>query len=103
MDIFRWAVSGGASGRQGQGNGLLHHVPRGRQGRRGLWFDDRRSTFLPDLYAAASFYVLAVPCAVGVLVAVAVAVTLIPAVLTVGSRFGLFEPKRKINFRVWRR
>ena len=49
------------------------------------------------------FYVLAVPCAVGVLVAVAVAITLIPAVLTVGSRFGLFEPKRKINVRVWRR
>ncbi|MCV7089266.1 MMPL/RND family transporter [Mycobacterium interjectum] len=50
-----------------------------------------------------SFYVLAVPCAVGVLVAVAVAVTLIPAVLTVGSRFGLFEPRRKINPRAWRR
>ena len=50
-----------------------------------------------------SFYVLAVPCAVGVLVAVAVAITLIPAVITVGSRFGLFEPKRKINDRVWRR
>ncbi|CPR08167.1 Mmp14a protein [Mycobacterium bohemicum DSM 44277] len=50
-----------------------------------------------------SFYVLAIPCAVGVLVAVAVAVTLIPAVLTVGSRFGLFEPRRKINPRAWRR
>lgn len=50
-----------------------------------------------------SFYVLAVPCAVGVLVAVAVAITLIPAVLTVGSRFGLFEPRRKINPRAWRR
>jgi len=50
-----------------------------------------------------SFYVLAVPCAVGVLVAVAVAVTLIPAVLAVGSRFGLFEPKRKFNPRTWRR
>jgi putative drug exporter of the RND superfamily len=50
-----------------------------------------------------SFYVLAVPCAVAVLVAVAVAITLIPAVLSVGSRFGLFEPKRKISFRLWRR
>ena len=50
-----------------------------------------------------SFQALAVPCAVGVLVAVAVAITLIPAVLTVGSRFGLFEPKRKINVRGWRR
>ena len=50
-----------------------------------------------------SFSALAVPCAVGVLVAVAVAITLIPAVLIVGSRFGLFEPKRKISVRVWRR
>ena len=50
-----------------------------------------------------AFYILAVPCAVGVLVAIAVAVTLVPAVLVVGSRFGLFEPKRKINVRVWRR
>ncbi len=49
------------------------------------------------------FSVLAVPCAVGVLVAVAVAITLIPAVLIVGSRFGLFEPKRKLNVGVWRR
>ena len=50
-----------------------------------------------------SFSVLAVPCAVGVLVAVAVAITLIPAVLIVGSRFGLLEPKRKISVRLWRR
>ena len=49
------------------------------------------------------FSVLAVPCAVGVLVAVAVAITLIPAILTVGSHFGLFEPKRKLNVGVWRR
>lgn len=50
-----------------------------------------------------SFNVLAIPCAVAVLVAIAVAVTLIPAVLTVGTRFGLFEPKRKIRSHVWRR
>ncbi|ORV84750.1 hypothetical protein AWC11_21345 [Mycobacterium interjectum] len=50
-----------------------------------------------------SFSVLAVPCAVGVLVAVAVAVTLIPAVLAAGSRFGLFEPRRNTNARAWRR
>jgi RND superfamily putative drug exporter len=49
------------------------------------------------------FYALGVPCAVGVVVAVAVALTLVPAVLTVGSRFGLFEPKRKIKVRGWRR
>ncbi len=49
------------------------------------------------------FQPLGVPCAVGILVAVAVALTLVPAVLAVGSRFGLFEPKRKIRARGWRR
>jgi putative drug exporter of the RND superfamily len=50
-----------------------------------------------------TFRALAGPCAVGMLVAVAVALTLVPAVLTVGSRFGLFDPKRKIKVRGWRR
>jgi len=49
------------------------------------------------------FQPLGVPCAVGILAAVAVALTLVPAVLTVGSRFGLFEPKRMITVRGWRR
>ena len=42
------------------------------------------------------FQTMGVPCAVGMLVAVAVAVTLVPAVLRVGSRFGLLDPKRRI-------
>jgi RND superfamily putative drug exporter len=49
------------------------------------------------------FQVLGIPCAVGITVAVAVALTLIPAVLTVGSRFRLFEPKRRIKVHGWRR
>jgi RND superfamily putative drug exporter len=49
------------------------------------------------------FQTMGVPCAVGMLVAVAIALTLVPAVLTVGSRFGLFELKRKIKARGWRR
>ncbi|MDT5332319.1 MAG: putative drug exporter of the superfamily [Mycobacterium sp.] len=49
------------------------------------------------------FQTMGVPCAVGMLVAVAVALTLVPAVLTVGSRVGLFDPKRKIKVRGWRR
>ena len=49
------------------------------------------------------FQPLGVPCAVGIFAAVAVALTLIPAVLVVGSRFGLFEPKRNIQVRGWRR
>jgi putative drug exporter of the RND superfamily len=49
------------------------------------------------------FRPLGVPGAIGICVAVAVALTLNPAVLAVGSRFGLFEPKRKIRVRGWRR
>ena len=46
---------------------------------------------------------MAVPCAVGIFVAVIAALTLGPAVIVIGSRFGLFEPKRAINSRGWRR
>src|SRR5277367_17997 len=49
------------------------------------------------------FHSLGVPCAVGMLVTVAVAVTLVPAVLAVGGRFGLFDPKRRIRVYRWRR
>jgi RND superfamily putative drug exporter len=50
------------------------------------------------------FQPLGIPGAVGILVAVSVAVTLVPAIMAAGSRFGLFDPKRrKINSRGWRR
>jgi RND superfamily putative drug exporter len=49
------------------------------------------------------FRVLGVPCAVGVLVAVAVAITLFPALIAVGGRARLFDPKRKITAHRWRR
>ncbi|MDX1891501.1 MMPL family transporter [Mycolicibacterium sp. 050158] len=49
------------------------------------------------------FQTLGVPCAVGTLVAVAAALTLGPSVIVIGSRFGLFEPKRAIRSQGWRR
>ena len=49
------------------------------------------------------FQTMGAPCAVGMLVAVAVALTLVPAVLTVAGRFGLLEPKRTMSVRGWRR
>jgi RND superfamily putative drug exporter len=49
------------------------------------------------------FQTIGVPSAVGMLVVVAVALTLVPAVLTAGSRFGLLDPTRKIGVRRWRR
>lgn len=49
------------------------------------------------------FQTLGAPCAVGMIVAVAVALTLVPAVLTVAGRFGLLDPKRLMSVRGWRR
>ncbi|MCG7608142.1 MULTISPECIES: RND family transporter [Mycobacterium] len=49
------------------------------------------------------FQTMGVPTATAMVVAVMVALTLVPAVLLVGGRFGLFEPKRKIIVRRWRR
>ena len=49
------------------------------------------------------FQTMGIPCAVGMLTAVAVAVTLVPAVLALGSRFSLFDPKRRVMVRRWRR
>ena len=49
------------------------------------------------------FQTLGVPAALGVLVTLAAALTLGPAVLTIASRFGLLEPKRKVRARGWRR
>lgn len=49
------------------------------------------------------FQTIGVPCAIGMLVSVLIALTLIPAVITVGSGFGLFDPRRTIGFGRWRR
>ncbi|MBO0675904.1 RND family transporter [Mycolicibacterium sp. S2-37] len=49
------------------------------------------------------FQTIGLPCAIGMLVAVVVALTLVPAVLAGGSRFGLFDPTRRIGVRRWRR
>jgi RND superfamily putative drug exporter len=49
------------------------------------------------------FQTLGIPCAIGMLVAVLVALTLVPAVLAVGGRFGVFDPKRRIGVGGWRR
>jgi RND superfamily putative drug exporter len=49
------------------------------------------------------FQTLGLPAAIGVLVALAAALTLGPAVLVVAGHFGLMEPKRKMRTRGWRR
>jgi putative drug exporter of the RND superfamily len=49
------------------------------------------------------FQTLGVPLAIGMLVAVAAALTMAPALITAASRFGLLEPKRTMKTRGWRR
>jgi putative drug exporter of the RND superfamily len=61
------------------------------------------ATFCLSFCRMPYFQSLGVPCAVGMLVAVAVALTLVPAVIVVGGRFGLFDPKRKMRVYGWRR
>ena len=49
------------------------------------------------------FQSLGIPAAIGVLVSLIASLTLGPAVIVIGSRFGLLEPKRKTAKRGWRR
>ncbi|MGH3722608.1 MAG: RND family transporter [Mycobacterium sp.] len=49
------------------------------------------------------FQTLGMPCAIGMSTMVAAALTLGPAMIAIGSRFGLFDPKREVSTRRWRR
>ncbi len=49
------------------------------------------------------FQSLGIPAAIGVLVALVSALTLAPAMLAIGRHFGLFDPKRTVSSRGWRR
>lgn len=49
------------------------------------------------------FQTLGIPLAIGMLVAVATALTMAPAMMTICSRFGMFDPKRAMKTRGWRR
>jgi putative drug exporter of the RND superfamily len=49
------------------------------------------------------FHTMGPPVAIGMLVVVLAGVTLGPAVIFVGSKFGLFEKKRAVRGRLWRR
>ncbi|AFM19572.1 Transport protein [Mycolicibacterium chubuense NBB4] len=49
------------------------------------------------------FSTMGLPCAIALLVIVAAALTLAPAILTVVSRFGLLDAKRELSTRGWRK
>ncbi|MCW2559244.1 MAG: Transport protein, partial [Mycobacterium sp.] len=61
------------------------------------------ATFCLSFTRLPYFQSLGVPLAVGMTVAVFVALTLGPSLITVVSRFGLLEPKRAMRIRGWRR
>ncbi|HEU4360806.1 MAG TPA: RND family transporter [Mycobacterium sp.] len=61
------------------------------------------ATYCLNFTRLPAFQTMSVPCAVGMLVAVAAALTLLPAGLTIASRFGLLDPKRAVSARGWRR
>lgn len=61
------------------------------------------ATFCLSFARLPYFNTMGLPCALGMAVAVVVALTLGPAILAVGSRFGLFDPKGNIQHRGWRR
>ena len=61
------------------------------------------ATFCVGFTRLPFFNSMGVPSAVAVLVIIAASLTLTPAVVAVGSRFGLFEPKRKYSQGGWRK
>ena len=61
------------------------------------------ATFCLSFTRLPYFQSLGIPLAAGMVVAVFVALTLGPAMITVASRFGLLEPKRAMRIRGWRR
>ena len=61
------------------------------------------ATFCLSFTRLPYFQTLGVPLAIGMVVVVLAALTLGPAVVTIGSRFGLLEPKRALRTRGWRK
>ena len=49
------------------------------------------------------FNTLGLPCCIGLVLVILASLTLAPAVVTVASRFGAFDPKGKVRTRRWRR
>jgi RND superfamily putative drug exporter len=49
------------------------------------------------------FQTMGLPCAIALLVIVSAALTLAPAILAAGSRFGLLDPKGQLSTRGWRK
>lgn len=49
------------------------------------------------------FQSLGIPAAIGIVVALVASLTLVPAMVTAASHFGLLDPKRQMKTRTWRR
>lgn len=98
--------------------GRYHEARQAGQDREAAWYTMFRGTYHVILgsgltIAGASFCLhfarlayfkaLGIPSALGLLVVIAGALTVAPAVVAVAGRFGLLDPKRAIKTRGWRR
>lgn len=61
------------------------------------------ATFCLSFTRLPIFQTMGGPCAVGMIIAIAISLSLVPAVVALGSRFGFFEPTRTMSVRGWRR
>jgi RND superfamily putative drug exporter len=61
------------------------------------------ATFCLHFARLAYFKALGIPSALGLLIVIAGALTVAPAVVTVATRFGLLDPKRAVKARGWRK
>ncbi|AQA02570.1 hypothetical protein BVC93_09155 [Mycobacterium sp. MS1601] len=61
------------------------------------------ATFCLSFTRLPYFQTMGVPLAIGMCVGIVSALTLGTAIITIGSRFGLFEPKRAMRIRGWRK
>jgi len=102
-DISRRPLPRGTSERRGSRNRLLHHVSRHAHVILGSGLTIAGATYCLHFTRLPYFHTLGVPLAIGMLVAVAAALTMAPAVIAAASRFGLLDPKRTMNTRGWRR
>jgi len=102
-DIFRWPVPGSAHRRRRAGNRLLQHVPRHRSRCLGSGLTVASAVACLSFTRLPYFQSLGAPAAIGILIALLASLTLGPAVLVIASHFGLFDPKRVLQTRGWRR
>ena len=96
-DIRHRSLPRSAPGRRREGSGLLHHVSRNGPRHPGSGLTIAGATFCLSFARSPYFKTLGIPCAVGMVTAVVVALTLAPAILTVGRPIRCVRPQAEIE------